>query len=150
MRRLTPLECTRLQGYPDGWVDIGDWTASYIKSAIPRSTRRSVIPSPFLSGTGFSAESRTSMTVLRRSAVFLTASEVSRFVMRSTTGKERRCGQVRLNHSVLLLQKSVSQMVIKHDIYTAVLPALRNADETYHQCRRKENYRVLALSEMLV
>lgn len=41
-------------------------------------------------------------------------------------------------------------MVIKHDIYTAVLPALRNADETYHQCRRKENYRVLALSEMLV
>ena len=26
VRRLTPLECTRLQGYPDGWIDIGDWT----------------------------------------------------------------------------------------------------------------------------
>lgn len=26
VRRLTPLECTRLQDYPDGWVDIGDWT----------------------------------------------------------------------------------------------------------------------------
>ena len=26
VRRLTPLECTRLQSYPDGWVDIGDWT----------------------------------------------------------------------------------------------------------------------------
>ena len=26
VRRLTPLECTRLQGYPDGLVDIGDWT----------------------------------------------------------------------------------------------------------------------------
>ena len=26
VRRLTPLECTRLQGYPDFWVDIGDWT----------------------------------------------------------------------------------------------------------------------------
>ncbi len=26
VRRLTPLERTRLQGYPDGWVDIGDWT----------------------------------------------------------------------------------------------------------------------------
>ena len=25
VRRLTPLEYTRLQGYPDGWVDIGDW-----------------------------------------------------------------------------------------------------------------------------
>lgn len=25
VRRLTPLECTRLQGYPDHWVDIGDW-----------------------------------------------------------------------------------------------------------------------------
>ena len=28
VRRLTPLECTRLQGYPDGWVDIGEWTDS--------------------------------------------------------------------------------------------------------------------------
>lgn len=26
VRRLTPLECTRLQGFPDGWVGIGDWT----------------------------------------------------------------------------------------------------------------------------
>lgn len=26
VRRLTPLECTRLQGYPDGWIGIGDWT----------------------------------------------------------------------------------------------------------------------------
>ena len=26
VRRLTPLECTRLQGFPDGWVSIGDWT----------------------------------------------------------------------------------------------------------------------------
>ena len=26
VRRLTPLECERLQGYPDGWTDIGDWT----------------------------------------------------------------------------------------------------------------------------
>ena len=24
VRRLTPLECERLQGYPDGWTDIGD------------------------------------------------------------------------------------------------------------------------------
>lgn len=23
--RITPLECERLQGYPDGWTDIGDW-----------------------------------------------------------------------------------------------------------------------------
>ncbi len=26
VRRLTPQECTRLQGFPDGWVDIGEWT----------------------------------------------------------------------------------------------------------------------------
>lgn len=25
VRRLTPLECSRLQGLPDGWLDIGDW-----------------------------------------------------------------------------------------------------------------------------
>ena len=28
VRRLTPLECERLQGYLDGWTDIGDWTDS--------------------------------------------------------------------------------------------------------------------------
>lgn len=28
VRRLTPLECTRLQGYPDGWCDIGEWVDS--------------------------------------------------------------------------------------------------------------------------
>ena len=28
VRRLTPLEAERLQGYPDGWTDIGDWTDS--------------------------------------------------------------------------------------------------------------------------
>lgn len=28
IRRLTPVECERLQGYPDGWTDIGDWTDS--------------------------------------------------------------------------------------------------------------------------
>lgn len=26
VRRLTPLECERLQGFPDGWTDIGAWT----------------------------------------------------------------------------------------------------------------------------
>lgn len=24
--RLTPLECERLQGFPDNWTDIGEWT----------------------------------------------------------------------------------------------------------------------------
>lgn len=28
VRRLTPLECERLQGYPDGWTDIGTWRDS--------------------------------------------------------------------------------------------------------------------------
>lgn len=28
VRRLTPLECERLQGYPDGWTDIGEWRDS--------------------------------------------------------------------------------------------------------------------------
>lgn len=28
LRRLTPLECERLQGFPDGWTDIGAWTDS--------------------------------------------------------------------------------------------------------------------------
>ena len=28
VRRLTPLECERLQGFPDGWTDIGPWVDS--------------------------------------------------------------------------------------------------------------------------
>lgn len=28
VRHLTPLECERLQGFPDGWTDIGDWQDS--------------------------------------------------------------------------------------------------------------------------
>lgn len=28
VRRLTPVECERLQGFPDGWTDIGDWVDS--------------------------------------------------------------------------------------------------------------------------
>lgn len=28
VRRLTPLECERLQGLPDGWTDIGEWIDS--------------------------------------------------------------------------------------------------------------------------
>lgn len=28
IRRLTPVECERLQGYPDGWTDIGEWVDS--------------------------------------------------------------------------------------------------------------------------
>ena len=28
VRRLTPTECERLQNYPDGWTDIGDWIDS--------------------------------------------------------------------------------------------------------------------------
>lgn len=28
VRRLTPMECERLQGYPDGWTDIDEWMDS--------------------------------------------------------------------------------------------------------------------------
>lgn len=28
VRRLLPVECERLQGFPDGWTDIGEWTDS--------------------------------------------------------------------------------------------------------------------------
>lgn len=28
VRRLTPTECERLQNFPDGWTDLGDWVDS--------------------------------------------------------------------------------------------------------------------------
>lgn len=40
VRRLTPLECERLQGYPDGYTDIGEWTDSKGKLHKPSDTPR--------------------------------------------------------------------------------------------------------------
>ena len=39
-RRLTPLECERLQGYPDGWTDIGEWIDSKGKKHQTSDTSR--------------------------------------------------------------------------------------------------------------
>ena len=38
VRRLTPLECERLQGFPDGWTDIGKWRDSKGKLHKPANT----------------------------------------------------------------------------------------------------------------
>lgn len=40
VRRLTPLECERLQGYPDYWTDIGDWVDSRGKRRKTSDTAR--------------------------------------------------------------------------------------------------------------
>ena len=40
VRRLTPLECERLQGYPDGWTDIGEWVDSKGKKHKPADSPR--------------------------------------------------------------------------------------------------------------
>ena len=40
VRRLTPLECERLQGFPDGWTDIGEWTDSKGKIHKPSDSPR--------------------------------------------------------------------------------------------------------------
>lgn len=58
VRRLTPLECERLQGYPDGWTDIGPWVDSKGKlheesSDSARYTRPWATPSLCPSGGGF-------------------------------------------------------------------------------------------------
>lgn len=39
VRRLTPLECERLQGYPDGWTDIPDYIAAGKKRTASDSAR---------------------------------------------------------------------------------------------------------------
>ena len=40
VRRLTPLECERLQGFPDGWTDIGDYIDSKGKKKHTSDTAR--------------------------------------------------------------------------------------------------------------
>lgn len=40
VRHLTPTECERLQGYPDGWTDLGDWVDSKGKAHKAADTPR--------------------------------------------------------------------------------------------------------------
>lgn len=40
VRRLTPTEYERLQGYPDGWTDIGEWTDTKGKKHKPADSPR--------------------------------------------------------------------------------------------------------------
>lgn len=40
VRRLTPTECERLQGYPDGWTDLGEWVDSKGKTHKDADTPR--------------------------------------------------------------------------------------------------------------
>lgn len=40
VRRLTPLECERLQGFEDGWTDIGEWTDGKGKKHRPADAPR--------------------------------------------------------------------------------------------------------------
>lgn len=40
VRRLTPKECERLQGFPDDWTDIGEWTDSTGKKRQTSDTNR--------------------------------------------------------------------------------------------------------------
>lgn len=40
VRRLTPTECERLQGYPDGWTDLGSWIDSKGKTHKDADTPR--------------------------------------------------------------------------------------------------------------
>lgn len=40
VRRLTPMECERLQGFPDGWADIGEWTDGKGKRHKPSDSPR--------------------------------------------------------------------------------------------------------------
>lgn len=40
VRRLTPIECERLQGYSDGWTNIGEWTDTKGKKHKPADAPR--------------------------------------------------------------------------------------------------------------
>ena len=69
VRRLTPMECERLQGFPDGWTDIGEWMDSKgkrHKDADSPGTRRWATPSPCPSGTSWQSVSARNIFVLLR------------------------------------------------------------------------------------
>lgn len=92
VRRLTPLECERLQGFPDGWTDIGDYTDSTGKQRKTSDSARykalgNSIALPFWRWM-FGRRAR-------RSAAFSTALAVFRCYGKMYTAPGRRSGQAR-------------------------------------------------------
>lgn len=87
VRRLTPTECERLQGYPDGWTA----RARPIRTLTRPDIKHWVTPSPCRSGTTFSAAS---LIVCRRMLlleVYLMESAVSRMCGHSYTLGAKSC-----------------------------------------------------------
>lgn len=87
VRRLTPTECERLQGYPDGWTA----RARPIRTLTRPDIKHWVTPSPCRSGTTFSAAS---LIVCRRMPpleVYLMESAVSRMCGHSYTLGAKSC-----------------------------------------------------------
>lgn len=87
VRRLTPTECERLQGYPDGWTA----RARTIRTLTRPDIKHWVTPSPCRSGTTFSAAS---LIVCRRMLpleVYLMESAVSRMCGHSYTLGAKSC-----------------------------------------------------------
>lgn len=98
VRRLTPMECERLQGYPDGWTDIGEWMDSKgkrHKDADSPGTRHWVTPSPFRFGTSWQSVSAHNIFALLRWAVYSTVSAAFRWCSSGTTARARHAGQAR-------------------------------------------------------
>ena len=96
VRRLTPTECERLQGFPDGWTDIGEWTDSNGKKHKPSDSPRykalgNSIALPFW----FYLLRRISAQYERdplHSEAFLTGSVVFRSAGNGVMARERHCG----------------------------------------------------------
>lgn len=99
VRRLTPMECERLQGYPDtaGRTLASGWTAraSVTRMRTAPGTRHWAIPSPCPSGTFWQSGSVRNICALLRWAACLTASAAFRWCLSGTTARVRRAGQAR-------------------------------------------------------
>ena len=100
VRRLTPLECERLQGFPDNWTKIGEWTDSkgkkHKESDSPRyKALGNSIALPFGNGSQreWSASCEPKETKSRQWQASLMASEVFLSSIKDTDAS--RSGQAR-------------------------------------------------------
>ena len=100
VRRLTPLECERLQGFPDNWTKIGEWTDSkgkkHKESDSPRyKALGNSIALPFGNGSQreWSASCELKETKSRQWQASLMASEVFLSSIKDTDAS--RSGQAR-------------------------------------------------------
>lgn len=120
VRRLTPLECERLQGFPDYWTLIGNWTDSKGKTKDSTdSARYKALGNSIAIPPWFYVLRKLSLYAVAMIAQWQACSmvlEAFPIYGKCFTATARVCGRVKLKNFLLRSQRNISEMIkCKHN-----------------------------------